>query len=110
MQLPLTEKELISALEEIYVKEKDSNESTFIDIKPLPFDLKKAVFKHALAYPDLLNSYMILNIFNLIKGYNTFDDSFFENPSIYFNTLEEFLDIKTDLASEIDVFMKQLIV
>jgi hypothetical protein len=110
MQLPLNEKELILALEEIYIKEKDTDTSEFLDIKPLPFELKKAVFKHALTYPDLLNSYMILNIFNLIKGYNTFDDSFFENPSIYFNTLEEFLDIKTDLATEINVFMKQLIV
>ena len=41
------------------------------------------------------------NIFCLIKGYNTFSDSYFEHEQVFLNDEVEFLDIFDDLEEEI---------
>ena len=106
----ILEENLIKNLEILYEYEKVREESIAVDVKMLSMELKIALFKHALQYESLLNSYIILNIFNLIKGYNTFDDSYFDEIFTYFNNLEEYLDIKIQLNREISEFTKKLMI
>ena len=101
---------LINVLEQIYKYELEKEINIVINAKHLAFDLKISLFEHALIYDNLINSVVILNIFNLIKGYNTFEDSYFELDVTYFNSLEEFLDIKISLNRELAQFSRQLII
>ena len=68
-----------------------------------------AIFKYALTHEDIVDSYTILNLFNLLKGYNTFEDSFFQSPAVFLNSLVEFVDLRADLKAEIEAFTKKLI-
>ena len=45
---------------------------------------------------------------NIIKTYNSFDDSFFENDFIFVSNLESLLNIKLEIDSEIKEFIKNL--
>lgn len=81
-----------------------------IDLKNLSKELKLEAFKISLTRDTVVDSKIILNIYNLIKTYNSFEDTFFAHPDVYFNTLEEYLDIRTDLMDDIKAFSKQLII
>lgn len=80
-----------------------------IELKQISKDYKLDMFKMFLKRETVLNSKIILNIYNLIKTYNSFEDAFFVHPDVYFNTLEEYLDIRTDLMDDIKEFSKQLV-
>jgi len=47
------------------------------------------------------NVSLLLNLLNILKNYNTFSDSFFNNDDVYINNIEQFLDLKTALHDEI---------
>lgn len=47
---------------------------------------------------------MALNVFNLLKSGNNWDDSFFEHKDIIFNDILEFIEIKNTLKDELDTF------
>lgn len=81
-----------------------------IDLKNLSKDVKLELFKVLLKRETTINTKVILNIYNLIKTYNSFEDAFFAHPDIYFNTLEEYLDIRTDLMDELKEFSRRLII
>lgn len=82
--------------------------NVLLDLKGLPLkDLEEAI-KYSLSFENLNDAVMILNIINLIKTYNNLEDSFFENKDIYVNNLEELLDLKLSLRSEIKEFSKKL--
>ena len=51
---------------------------------------------------------MILNIVNLLKIYNSLDDSFFENPDIYFSSLDDIVDTKLTLDEDLVNLTKQI--
>lgn len=57
------------------------------------------VFKNIL---DIRNASLILNLLNLIRPYNTFDDEFFKSENIMFNDIEQFLDLKMTFSDEIE--------
>lgn len=66
------------------------------------------IYKHLLAKDTIVNSSLILNIINLVKLYNSFDDSFFNHHLIYEKDLEQFLDIKLALKEELSAFITTL--
>ena len=55
---------------------------TYTSIKKLSTNNKIIAIKHLLSNPDVIDSYMVLNLFNLIKGFNTFTDEYFKSDAI----------------------------
>ena len=101
---------LIDFLSKLYDFEKNSSDKGKIklNLKGLTTEFKIEAFKYSLTRDDICDPYMILNMFNLIKIYNTLDDSYFSSPVIYINSIEELLDIKLELQSELKQFAKQI--
>ena len=69
-------------------------------------------YKHILSHKSLSNIRnisIVQNILALVKTFNTFDQSFFDNEEIYINSIEDFIDIKTAVAEEIASFDKTII-
>lgn len=50
---------------------------------------------------DVSNDSLILNVLGLLKTYNTFNDEYFNDPRIFFSSIEQFLDVKIALQQEI---------
>lgn len=69
--------------------------------KDLETEKLEAWFKMALQDEDLCDPVMCLNIFDLIKNYNTLSEKFFENKDVYINSIEQLLDVKLDLKEEL---------
>ena len=99
---------LINDLKLIYDFESSEEAIVFLNLKGLNTSLLTEAIKYSLTREDLRNPYMLLNIINLIKIYNTLDDSFFANEKIYVSSIEDLLDVKLDLTSEIAEFQKKL--
>ncbi len=101
---------LIDFLSKIYDFEKNSSDKGKIklNLKSLTTELKIEAFRYSLTRDDICDPYMILNMFNLIKIYNTLDDSYFSSVAVYVNSIEELLDIKLELQSELKRFAKQI--
>lgn len=72
-----------------------------IDAKNCNTDVLIALLDYAMHREDLVNASLILNIFNVIKLYNSLSDSYFESPISYIKSIEEFIDIKAELAPTI---------
>lgn len=85
-----------------------SNVTFKLNLKNLTTENKVSAFKYALTRDDIIDARMILNLFNLVKIYNTLDDSYFESDDIFVNNIEELLDIKLELQSELKVFAKTI--
>lgn len=81
----------------------------FLDLKICDTKLKSDIIKHAIKMDDLEDQLMILNILNLVKPFNTLDDTYFQAPDIYVNSIEELLDIKLNINAELKEFSKKLI-
>lgn len=80
----------------------------YINAKSLSNEMIIELFRYSLSRDDILNSTVILNIFNLIKTYNSFDKSYFENEFIFVSDLEPLLVIKQGLNDEIKKFIREL--
>lgn len=104
----INQDDLLPLLEKIYNFEAETKEIVYLKLKGLDSSLIVEAVRYSLTRDDLRNPYMILNIINLIKIYNTLDDSFFENDKIYVNSIEDLLDVKLDLSEELKKFQKQL--
>lgn len=50
-----------------------------------------------------------LNLYNLIKFGNNWDESFFQHPDIIFNSILEFIQIKNKLKIELNDFCNKLL-
>lgn len=86
-----------------------SQKTTYkLDLKHTSVSNKIAAFKYSLTRDDIINAQMILNLYNLVKIYNTLDDEFFASSNIYINSIEELLDIKLELQSELKNFAKTI--
>lgn len=80
----------------------------YTQLKHLPFELRKAAIQWALDPANLdkvVDPSLILNVFNLIKGYNTFDQSFFESQHILVNSMLEMSDMKRALKEPLTDFI-----
>lgn len=108
--LPEIDKDnLIYALTQIYDYEKDlENVDVHLILKGLSVELLSEAIKFSLNKKDLKDPFMILNIINLIKIYNTLDDVFFEDENVYVSSIEDLLDLKLTLHSELKSFIKEL--
>lgn len=72
-----------------------------IDAKQCNTRVIVELLDYAMHREDLVNTSLLLNIFNVIKLYNTLSESYFESPLSYIKSIEEFIDIKSALAPTI---------
>lgn len=79
-----------------------------LDLKGLDIHFLEEIIRIALQREDLADPLMTLNIFNLIKIYNTLNPQFFENENIYILDTSGLLDLRLDLQEELEAFVKQL--
>lgn len=93
---------------EIACIEKQTPLEVSLNFKALDLPSRECILQWALTYKDLVDSTLILNIFNLIKGFNNCDKSFFDVKEVMFNTFEEFIDVKTALKDDLLAFRKEL--
>lgn len=106
--------DLICQLHEIYHKECNELETThtitdkLIDLKGKDNETLISVFKDVLENPNCVNYSVILNSNLLLNGYNTLDDSMFENNEVWFSNIEQLIDIKLEMSAEIQKFQTQL--
>lgn len=56
----------------------------------------------------IVNASLLLNIYNLVKKYNSFDSEFFNSESNWFIDAEQFLTIKRLTSSECQEFINKL--
>lgn len=84
------------------------NVNVILNLKELEVELLAECFRYSLAREDLRDPVMILNIINLVKIYNTLDDSFFADENIYVKSIEDLLDLKLEIHSELKEFVKKL--
>lgn len=81
-----------------------------MELKQKTKEEKIEALRKYLANEDTEDIELALNIFNLVKRGNAFDNSFFEHESIIFNDILEFVDIKNALTPELTAFCKKLLV
>ena len=82
--------------------------NVLLDLKSLSLNELTEAIKYSLSFEELNDAVMLLNIINLIKTYNNLEDLFFESKDVYFNNLEELLDLKLSLRNELKEFSKKL--
>ena len=104
----ISETVLLDFLKKFFDFEIENNRTFQLNLKNLTIENKVSAFKYALTRNDIIDARMILNLFNLVKIYNTLDDSYFESDDIFVNNIEELLDIKLELQSELKVFAKTI--
>ena len=105
----ISKEELIEMVSSIYDEELEENckDVNLLILKHLSSELKAEVFKYAFTREDLKDPLTTLNILNIIKIYNTLDDSFFEDENIWFNSLEDLLDLKLLINNELKDFIRK---
>ena len=64
----------LESLKQLWQYEIESGHTVTILIKNLSYDYRKEALGCALKTPELKNPVFLMNIFCLIKGYNTFED------------------------------------
>ena len=92
---------LLKSLQELWAYEIESDHILDIFIKNLSYDFRKDALGLALKTENQKNPIFLMNVFCLIKGYNTFEESYFEHEQVFLNDEIEFLDIFDDLEEEI---------
>lgn len=101
--------ELLEDLKNIFDLETQTDEYKIITkLKGLDTEILIEAFRYSMSRKDLKDPLMILNIINLIKIFNTLDDSFFENEDVYIDSIEAMVDIRLELQDEIEDFIKEL--
>lgn len=80
-----------------------------LEIKELKIEDKIECFKFFLNSDIITNHSVISNIFVLINGISNIDDDMSEDKRIFFNDLEEYVDIKLELGKEIEDFKRKIL-
>lgn len=88
----------------------DKKATIMVDLKHCSVEKKAELIKFALQFDKLEDPLMLLNILNLIKVYNTLDESYFKSADVYVNSIEELLDLKLAINSELKEFSKRLVI
>ncbi len=88
---------------------KDLNEEEVLDVKELSTEDKVLCFKYFLTTDIITNISVISNIYLLINGVSSIDDDTINDNRIFFNSLEEYVDVKLQIRKEIDQFNIRLL-
>lgn len=80
-----------------------------LEVKELTTEEKAECFKYFLNTDVITNVSVISNIFLLINGITDIDEDALNDDRIFFNSLEEYIDVKLEIKNEIDVFNTRLL-
>lgn len=81
-----------------------------LDIKHLQIEDKIKCFAFFLKSEVITNYSVISNLFILVNGITDIDNDISDDERLFFNNLEEYVDIKLELKKEIEEFKKKLLV
>ena len=108
----LTWKQVLDSYEELRkynTNAKKGKEAVMmVNLKHASVEKKAEIIKGALQYDNLADPLMLLNILNLVKVYNTLDDTYFQSEDIFVNSVEELLDLKLAIVPELKEFSKKI--
>ena len=93
--------EIVDIIKKVNDIEIESGLTIFINLKPLNIQKIQEILSSLLKCDRLSNASILFNIILLLKTYNTLEDEFFNNKNVYYSSLEDFLDIKNGLKSDI---------
>ena len=79
-----------------------------IEIKSCPYEDKLRFLRYSMRFTSLANTSVLTNITFLVYGKNI-SDEVFEDERIMFSNLEEYVDARYDLKSEIEEYSKELL-
>lgn len=79
-----------------------------IQIRGLPYEDKVRFFKYCMNYDGLVNASALVNIAFVVYSPNI-SEELFSDANFPFNNLEEYVDIKYDLKTEIRVYGENLL-
>ena len=68
-----------------------------LEIKGLSTEEKAECFKYFLSTDVISNVSVISNVFILVNGITNIDDDLMDDDRIFFNSLEEYIDIKLEI-------------
>lgn len=80
-----------------------------LEIKKLPTEDKIKCFKYFLSSDCISNVSVISNLYLLINGISSIDEESLEDARVFFNSLEEYVDIKLELREELNEFNTHLL-
>lgn len=108
----ISKQDLLNFLNNLYETETELSKleknNIILNLKDLDYIILADAIRFSLNRQDLCDSTMLLNILNLIKIYNSLDDSFFKDENIYVSSVDELLDLKMELTEDLKKFVKQL--
>lgn len=105
--------QIVNVIQQILFKESVEKKSKFniqLQKEITEFDTEKLtdLYKWLIdinRVQTISNDSLILNIMSIIKSYNTFSEEYFNDPRIFFSSIEQFLDVKISLQNEIQDLM-----
>ena len=97
----------IKNLNDEYFSTVDTEE--ILKIKSLPIEDKISCFKYFLTSDCIENISVISNLYLLINGISSIDEEALEDERVFFNSLEEYVDIKLEIRDEINSFSVKLL-
>ena len=83
--------------------------SLILEVKELSTEDKIQCFRYFLNTDVITNVSVISNLFLLINGITDIDDDALADKRIFFNSLEEYIDVKLEIKNDIDVFNTKLL-
>jgi hypothetical protein len=86
------------------------NAEDVLSIKHLQIEDKIKCFAFFLTSEVITNYSVISNLFMLINGITDIETEISEDERLFFNSLEEYVDIKLELKKEIEEFKKKLLI
>lgn len=91
-----------------YTKNLEIAKQPMVSLRGLSTELLTEGLRLCFGRLDIANPCILLNLYNTVKRYNTLDNSFFESEEVWFTSIEQFLDIKVGLRSEIQDFTNKM--
>jgi len=85
------------------------NTNEILNVKEMKTEDKIKCFRYFLTSDIISNISVISNIFLLIDGVSSISDDTLQDNRVFFNSLEEYVDIKLQLRDEIDSFNIKLV-
>lgn len=85
------------------------NDDEILDIKGLSTEDKVTCFKFFLTEEAIRNRSVVSNIFLLLNGVASIDDDALKDERVFFNSLEEYVDVKLQIREELDNFNIRLL-
>lgn len=104
----LKSEEILDIIRKLLKYESDNNTHYGLQLKKLGAEKVSDVLRYAMKLENLENPSILFNIILLLKTYNSLNDAFFGDESVWFGSLEDFLDVKCELKPDIKEFNTKL--